>query len=69
MNPQHPVVKLTRDEAERVRTICDELGPEAARMALGNLSERTLMKAGAGAAVHRLTAEVIRGRLVGLDRI
>lgn len=65
MNPRTPMVRLARDESDRVREATERIGADAAGRLLG-LDARTVRKAACGEAILRLSAEVIRGRL---DRI
>lgn len=62
--------RLTAEELERLRALtASDMPREDLRKALGNIDVQTIRKAAAGEPVSRLTAEVIRIRLVSMDRI
>lgn len=66
MNRRCPTVTLTPEESAVVRNVVRLHGIVLATRMLGNVDQRTLLKAAAETPIARLTALVIRG---SLDRI
>lgn len=60
--PEYPRDRLTAEEAARVQRSLQTLGAADVARKLG-IDVRTLYKAVAGVAVHRLTAQVVRANI------